>query len=162
MNTKETGAAVRQSMKEEKMDQAAFGRAVGLTQSSISRIISGGRRPEVDTLQKITHCWRTTARGLAVMVGHLRDECTRAGWPSGAVRIEAAGDVTPSTLRDLSEIARVCPDLAEQIHKLITASAASIRAREIVGPDLARAAESTPARAAYRVKKTGRNNTKQK
>ena len=124
--TAETGDALREAMREENTDQLRLALSAGLSQGTLSHIIAGRRRPEVMTLQAITHYFRSHENNLSVLVGHLRDECTRSGWPSGAVKI-TADKAPPSYVDALHELQQLRPVLAAELVSIITDTLRSAR-----------------------------------
>lgn len=116
--TAETGDALRAAMREENTDQLRLALSAGLSQGTLSHIIAGRRRPEVMTLQAITHYFKSLENNLSVLVGHLRDECTRSGWPSGAIKI-TADKAPPSYVDALHELQQLRPDMAAGLISVI-------------------------------------------
>jgi transcriptional regulator with XRE-family HTH domain len=153
-----TGKALREAMDAESVDQTTFGRRIGMTQSGVSKILAGTRRPEIPTLKRITHCWANAARNISVLVAHLEDECTRAGWPDGAISIGPARVKPPDVLADLATIGAHAPELAAEIRALIATAARAARAGEIADAGAMLAAESRGDK--YRTKRETREKPK--
>lgn len=78
----------------------------GVSQSCMARLISGQRRADAESLDRLSHAaaWGShTHAGHQIMIGHLMDELERAGWSSSSVLMRARGS-RQYALRALHEI----------------------------------------------------------
>lgn len=62
-------------------DQQTVANACGMSASAISLMCAGHRRPDPDTMRRVVHAalWDRSDRA-RIMIGHLRDEMSRADW----------------------------------------------------------------------------------
>ena len=106
-----TSRALQAAMYDYDMTQAGIAKNSGLNQTTISNLISGRRaRPDVPTLRALCapHVWTHRAAALSILLGHLRDEVERAGYPDGTIKMHADGAAGPAIdtaemIREISE-----------------------------------------------------------
>ena len=113
MHTKRThlGRAIYNETHAAKRTQTETAQRAGIQQGSLSCIISGRRaRPDVPTLRALCapHVWTDRAAALSILLGHLRDEVERAGYPDGTIKMHADGAAGPAIdtaemIREISE-----------------------------------------------------------
>lgn len=84
-----------------------------VSQGTISRLISGVIRPDVDTLRKLCTCWPDQQTNTRVLIEHLRDEVARAGIEAGRVFIR------PSEAPDITEIHALLDTIARYDTELL-------------------------------------------
>ena len=75
------GRAIALAMLRTDATQLTVAAACGLTGSAVSRMCAGLRRPDPASLASLlaAPCWDMADRA-RIMIGHLRDEMSRAGW----------------------------------------------------------------------------------
>ena len=108
-------------LKREKITQAEFADRCQITQPSTWRILRGHIRLAVDTLQRITHCWEDEEVNLRMLVAHLRDEITRAGYDPEQtldIRLSDGSPAISQRDQDIEDIRERLgnPDVAELVH----------------------------------------------
>ena len=118
------GGAILYHIGKHQLSQAVVAQRSGITQPSLSRLISKGQRPEPDSLKGLCCCWPDEKTNLRVLIEHLRDEMVRAGHkgegelqfrPLGPTKIGAEEDVAL-----ISQEVLLDSDLAALIHDLAT------------------------------------------
>lgn len=162
------GKAIAAAMDNEEKSQSAIATSaascpgITITQSSVSRVLKGTRRPDEATLKALTHCWKNTENNLRILIGHLEDEVHRAGHPRGTIRMNAVDGIGAAGLIDrLISIRTAYPELCASILHLIEAAADEAGIQNAAPVELpARAAESTPARESYSIRKPNKSGLK--
>ena len=126
MHTKRThlGRAIYNETHATGRTQTETAQRAGIQQGSLSCIISGRRaRPDVPTLRALCapHVWPDRAAALAILLGHLRDEVERAGYPDGTIDMHADGATSPSlnTAAMVKEISDKNPTLGAHLSAIV-------------------------------------------
>lgn len=71
--------AIYRAFSDMNITQAELSRRSGLTQPTISKLISDNRRPDTATLRALCNAWNDAEFELGLLCEHLRDEIGRAG-----------------------------------------------------------------------------------
>lgn len=87
-----------------------------VAQGSLSRLMSEGRRPDVETLRALCTLQADPRDGLELLLAHLRDEVDRSGRHQTEVRIEADNHVPSDDIRLLEEQSRTDKELRAILH----------------------------------------------
>lgn len=96
--------ALLKHLERSELTQAQLAELAKVSQSTIARMISSHRRPDVDTLKALCNCWDDSHVEIGLLCEHLRDEIDRAG------KLQESVDVKPSG-RAVTEIGQVDRDL---------------------------------------------------
>ena len=122
------GRACALEMERARATQLDLARCCGLTQSACARIMAGQRRPQPETLAALLRAplWDAAPMARArIMIGHLRDEMSRAQYPGEDVALYPRPAASQpgslrADLRTLADAARVDAggDVAALLHDL--------------------------------------------
>lgn len=157
------GRAVALAMLRAGADQVQVATAAGMSASAVSRMCAGLRRPDPESLARLiaAACWSSSDRA-RIMIGHLRDEMSRAGWARlrdiaiyprpAAINRQSAARAALVLLAEhshIEEIGELLIDLADLVQRGIVAD--ELEAETTEPEPLREVAESS---ADYQIRKT--------
>lgn len=85
----------------------------GVNQGTLSRLMSGNMRPDIETLAALCGAWPDRVTCVRVLIAHLEDEVERAGMNPGEVEIR------PSDAPAITEAAAIVDHLAKYDPELL-------------------------------------------
>jgi transcriptional regulator with XRE-family HTH domain len=124
MNRSNFGRAIYYHLTAKDLNQVDLAKLTGLSQASISRVISRERRPDVPSLRALCNCWPDRESNLRVLIEHLRDEVRRAGHDGETdVEFRPRGRPASAVQADIAVVASHAEHdavVAELVHDLAT------------------------------------------
>jgi len=86
-NQTHLGHAIFAALDAHRLNQEVIADRAGISQPSISALISRHSRPTPKTLLAICHCWPSPATNLEILIGRLKDEIELAGHNTTSIMI---------------------------------------------------------------------------
>jgi lipopolysaccharide biosynthesis regulator YciM len=129
MKSPHIGKVLLFSIRKNQKSQIWLSEKSGVSQPSISQIISGQVRLTPEALNGLTHCWDDSQTNIRVLIAHLRDEIARSGHDEHAVKF-FAGKEFSETEEDTAlkiiqrhihrdpDLAGLIQNIASMLHKL--------------------------------------------
>lgn len=122
MKSPHIGKVLLFSIRRNQKSQLWLSEKSGVSQPSISQIISGQVRLTPEALKGLTHCWEDEQTNIRVLIAHLRDEIARSGHQEHAVKFFAGRDFTESeedsAIKIIQRHIHSDPDLAGLIQNI--------------------------------------------
>ena len=129
MKSPHIGKVLLFSIRKNQKSQIWLSEKSGVSQPSISQIISGQVRLTPEALKGLTHCWEDAQTNIRVLIAHLRDEIARSGHDEHAVKFFAGKEFTEteedSALKIIqrhihrdADLAGLIQNIAAMLHKL--------------------------------------------
>jgi len=122
MKSPHIGKVLLFSIRKNGKNQLWLSEKSGVSQPSISQIISGQVRLTPEALKGLTHCWEDAQTNIRVLIAHLRDEIARSGHDEHSVKFYAGNDFSEtegeSAMKIIQRHIHSDPDLAGLIENL--------------------------------------------
>ena len=110
------------SIRQNKRNQLWLSDKSGVSQPSISQIISGQVRLTPEALKGLTHCWEDEQTNIRVLMAHLRDEIARSGHNEHSIKFFAGKNISEtkedSAIKIIESHIHSDPDLAGLIQNI--------------------------------------------